>query len=144
MIKYQNQTRLLAAVDCIIFGFDGTTLKLLLVQRAIQPEKGRWSLMGGFVQPEEALDAAAVRTLNKLTGLDGVYMEQLGAFGTPHRDPMERTLSVAYFALIDMNHISMIKDQFRQISQRKPFCFILVCQLLLIKVNVYQRKVSYG
>ncbi len=102
MTKYQNQTRLLAAVDCIIFGFDGNALKLLLVQRAIQPEKGRWSLMGGFIQPAEDADTAALRILKKLTGLEGVYLEQLHTFSDPNRDPIERTLSVTYFALIDI------------------------------------------
>ena len=103
MTKYQHQTRLLAAVDCIIFGFDGSTLKLLLVQRAIQPEKGRWSLMGGFIPPNESSDVAAVRILKKLTGLEGVYLEQLYTFSDPARDPIERTLSVTYFALIDIH-----------------------------------------
>jgi ADP-ribose pyrophosphatase YjhB (NUDIX family) len=114
MTRYSRQTRMLVAVDCIIFGFDGQDLKLLLIKRGFDPEKGKWSLMGGFVQPEEALDAAAVRTLNKLTGLDGVYMEQLAAFGTPQRDPMERTLSVAYFALIDINlYKQQLSDEYK-------------------------------
>jgi len=103
MTKYQHQTRLLAAVDCIIFGFDGNTLKLLLVQRAIQPEKGRWSLMGGFISPNESADIAAIRILKKLTGLEGVYLEQLHTFSDMDRDPIERTLSVTYFALIDIH-----------------------------------------
>lgn len=103
MLKYSKQTRLLLAVDCLIFGFDGEVLKLLLIKRGFQPEKGNWSLMGGFVQDEESLDQAANRILKQLTGLDGVYLEQLSTFGEPHRDPMERTVSVAYFALIDIN-----------------------------------------
>ena len=103
MNKYPGETRLLVAVDCIIFGFDGSNIKLLLVQRGLQPKKGDWSLMGGFLQPEESLDDAANRILKKLTGLQGVYMEQLKAFGEPTRDPVERTVSVAYFALIDIN-----------------------------------------
>jgi 8-oxo-dGTP diphosphatase len=114
MTRYSRQTRMLVAVDCIIFGFDGQDLKLLLIKRGFEPEKGKWSLMGGFVQADEALDAAAVRTLNKLTGLDGVYMEQLAAFGTPQRDPMERTLSVAYFALIDINlYKQQLTDEYK-------------------------------
>lgn len=103
MTKYQKQTRFLAAVDCIIFGFDGQTLKLLLIQRGFEPEKGKWSLMGGFIQPDESTDAAAVRILKTLTGLEGVYLEQLFTFGEPTRDPIERTLSIAYFALIDIH-----------------------------------------
>ena len=103
MTKYQKQTRLLAAVDCIIFGFDGQTLKLLLIQRGFEPERGRWSLMGGFILPNEDPDSAANRILKSLTGLEGVYLEQLRIFGDPLRDPMERTLSIAYFALIDIH-----------------------------------------
>ncbi len=101
--RYPGQSHLLVAVDCIIFGFDGTNIKLLLVQRGLKPEKGKWSLMGGFLQARESLDDAANRVLRKLTGLEGVYLEQLQAFGDPSRDPVERTLSVAYFALIDIH-----------------------------------------
>lgn len=90
------------AVDCIIFGFDGQDLKLLLIQRGFEPEKGKWSLMGGFVKGHEDIEHAAERVLKQLTGLEGVYLEQLQAFGDPARDSMERTLSVAYFALIDI------------------------------------------
>ncbi|HKZ66423.1 MAG TPA: NUDIX domain-containing protein [Chitinophagaceae bacterium] len=103
MTKYQKQIRLLAAVDCIIFGFDGQTLKLLLIQRGFEPERGKWSLMGGFIQPDESSDAAAVRILKSLTGLEGVYLEQLAVFSEPRRDPIERTISMAYFALIDIH-----------------------------------------
>lgn len=102
MLRYSKQTRLLLAVDCIIFGFDGEVLKLLLIKRGFQPEKGNWSLMGGFVQGNESIDQAANRILKQLTGLEGVYLEQLYTFGDPNRDPMERTVSVAYFALIDI------------------------------------------
>ncbi|HVW59095.1 MAG TPA: NUDIX hydrolase [Puia sp.] len=103
MNRYPGETRVLVAVDCIIFGFDGNDIKLLLVQRGLKPEKGKWSLMGGFLQAEESLDQAANRILKKLTGLEGVYMEQLQTFSDPLRDPVERTLSVAYFALIDIH-----------------------------------------
>ncbi len=101
MTKYQNQTRLLVAVDCIIFGFDGETINLLLIHRGFEPEKNKWSLMGGFVQRNESSDEAANRILKSLTGLEGVYLEQLQTFSHPDRDPIERTISIAYFALID-------------------------------------------
>jgi ADP-ribose pyrophosphatase YjhB (NUDIX family) len=103
MRHYSKQTRVLAAVDCIIFGFDGEDIKILLIQRGFEPQKGSWSLMGGFVQPEESFEEAASRILKQLTGLDGVYLEQLYAFGNPERDPVERTISVAYFTLIDIH-----------------------------------------
>ena len=103
MQKYSKQTRLLLAVDCIIFGFDGDALKILLIKRGFQPEKGNWSLMGGFVLSNESLDQAASRILKQLTGLEGVYLEQLHTFGETQRDPIERTVSTAYFALIDIH-----------------------------------------
>lgn len=102
-MKYVGQSRTLVAVDCIIFGFDGQELKLLLIHRGFEPEKGKWSLMGGFLQADENLDMAASRILKQLTGLGNVYLEQLQSFGNPHRDPVERTISVAYFALIDIH-----------------------------------------
>ncbi|MDI3319581.1 NUDIX hydrolase [Pinibacter soli] len=103
MTGYSHQKRFLVAVDCIIFGFDGQQLKLLLIQRGFEPEKGKWSLMGGFVEKEESFEIAAGRVLHKLTGLENVYMEQLYAFSDPVRDPIERTASITYFALIDIN-----------------------------------------
>lgn len=110
MQRYSKQTRLLLAVDCIVFGFDGESLKLLLIKRDFEPQKGQWSLMGGFVQERESLDQAANRSLKQLTGLEDVYLEQLYAYGDPMRDPMERTVSVAYFALLNM------QDYQRQLS----------------------------
>ena len=101
--RYNRQNRMLVAVDCIIFGFDGQELKLLLIKRGFEPEKGRWSLMGGFVQPGERFETAAQRVLKQLTYLEDVYLEQLFAFGDPNRDPLERTASIAYFALIDIS-----------------------------------------
>jgi len=103
MTKYRKQNRLLAAVDCIIFGFDGESLRILLIRRGFEPHRGKWSLMGGFIQPEESADEAANRILKSLTGLEGVYMEQLQTFAEPNRDPIERTISIAYFALIDIH-----------------------------------------
>jgi 8-oxo-dGTP diphosphatase len=103
MTRYSKQTRMLVAVDCIIFGFDGTDLKVLLIQRGFEPEKGKWSLMGGFVQPEESSETAAARVLKKLTGLDNVYLEQLYALSDRNRDPLERVVSIAYFSLIDVH-----------------------------------------
>ena len=102
MKQYAAQTRMLVAIDCIIFGFDGKEMKLLLVKRGFQPRKGKWSLVGGFVQPKESLEKAAARVLKQLTGLKNVYMEQLQAFGEPRRDPVERTVSIAWFALLDI------------------------------------------
>ena len=102
MSLYSKQKRFLFAVDCIIFGYDGQELKLLVIQRGIEPLKGKWSLIGGFVKQDESAEDAASRLLKDLTGLDGLYMEQLHAFTEVDRDTEERTISIAYFALIDI------------------------------------------
>lgn len=103
MTNNTTETKMLLAVDCIIFGFDGENLKILLIKRGFEPEKDKWSLMGGFIKTGESLDEAANKILLQLTGLEGVYLEQLYAFGNPSRDPDERIVSVAYFALIDIH-----------------------------------------
>ncbi|WP_149244524.1 NUDIX hydrolase [Dyadobacter sp. 32] len=100
--QYESQTKCLVALDSIIFGFDGDELKLLLVKRGIEEERHTWSLMGGWVQPEESLEEASNRILFELTNLKDIYLEQLYTFGNPGRDPVERTVSVAYFALINV------------------------------------------
>jgi 8-oxo-dGTP diphosphatase len=102
IVKYKSHDRVLLAVDCIIFGFDGSQLKALLIKRGFEPEKGKWSLMGGFVSKNESADDAAARVLRQLTGLENVYMEQLHCFSDINRDPAGRVVSVAYFALINI------------------------------------------
>ncbi|MGA0557475.1 NUDIX hydrolase [Larkinella sp. VNQ87] len=96
--QYKQQHPYLVALDSIIFGFDGESLKVLLVKRGV--EEKTWSLMGGWLQPDESLEQAASRILFDLTGLTNVYLEQLHAFGNPDRDPIVRTVSVAYFSLV--------------------------------------------
>jgi 8-oxo-dGTP diphosphatase len=114
VIEYSSQPHCLVAVDCIVFGFDGGNLKILLVKRGIEPEKNKWSLIGGFVGATESTDDAAVRVLKRNTGLEGVYLEQYKVYGEPKRDPIERTLSIAYFALIDINkYQNQLNDDFQ-------------------------------
>jgi len=101
MDQYKNVDRIVVAVDSIIFGFDRENLKVLLIKRGFAPQKDRWSLMGGFLKREESLNDAAHRVLHKLTGLKDVYLEQLYGFGELNRDPVERTVSIAFYALIN-------------------------------------------
>ena len=105
---YSNNSQLYVAVDCIIFGYDilEKEIKLLLFKRIVEPAKGRWSLAGGFVNHNESLDDAASRILRKLTGLESVYMKQSYAYGETERDPGDRVISVAYFALIAIRDIN--------------------------------------
>ncbi|HRQ87372.1 MAG TPA: NUDIX domain-containing protein [Bacteroidia bacterium] len=87
-------------VDCVVFGFDGGDLQVLLIRRALEPFKDRWALPGGFVHLDETLDEAARRELEEETGLREVFLEQLHTFGAVDRDPRERVVSVAYYALV--------------------------------------------
>lgn len=113
MTRYQNQSRMLVAVDCIIFGFDGSEMKLLLIHRGFEPFLGKWSLMGGFVSPNQSADEAASKILAQLTGLTGVYLEQLHTYTDPVRDSQERTISITYFALIDIQQYEQqINDEY--------------------------------
>jgi 8-oxo-dGTP diphosphatase len=108
MKLYSNHPRHLVAVDCIIFGYDilEKEMKLLLFKRIIEPAKGKWSLAGGFVDENEGLDQAASRILRKLTGLESVYMKQSYCYGDTTRDPGDRVISTAYFALIAIRDIN--------------------------------------
>lgn len=87
-------------VDCVVFGLDDDELKVMLIQRRLEPFKGGWALPGGFVQGEETVDEAALRELREETGLKDVFLEQLYTFGALDRDPRERVVTVSYYALV--------------------------------------------
>lgn len=112
MNSYHKEEKVLLAVDCIIFGFDKKNLKILLIKRDFEPEKGKWSLMGGFLRPDETLDESANRVLHHLTGLSNVYLEQLRAYSALDRDPVGRTVSVSYYALINITEHTEINSNF--------------------------------
>ena len=86
-------------VDCVVFGLDQADLKVLLIQRKLEPFQHAWALPGGFVHVDETLDVAARRELAEEAGVTDVYLEQLYTFGELHRDPRERVVTVAYYAL---------------------------------------------
>jgi 8-oxo-dGTP diphosphatase len=91
--------------DIVIFTLHEHELKVLLVQRSNDPYRDSWALPGGFVNIDEDLDTAASRELREETGVSGVYLEQLYTFGDPHRDPRERVISVAYYALVPVDSV---------------------------------------
>ena len=91
------------AVDCVVFGVDEGDLKVLLIQRKLQPFQHAWALPGGFVRMEETLDEAARRELEEEAGVKDVYLEQLYTFGALDRDPRDRVVTVAYFALAKLS-----------------------------------------
>ena len=100
---YGEHSKVWLSVDCIVFGFDEGKLKILIGKRKMDPGRGEWSLYGGFVNADESVDDAASRTLFELTGLKRIYMRQIGAVGNVDRDPGERVVSIAYYALINVN-----------------------------------------
>jgi len=89
-------------VDCVVFGLDGEELKVLLIQRKLEPFKGQWALPGGFIAMDEDLEESARRELAEETGVKDLYLEQLGTYGQPGRDPRERVITVAYFAIVNL------------------------------------------
>lgn len=104
-IYYSHLSQFFVAVDCVIFTVANSKLKVLLVHRNFEPERGKWSLIGGFVDARESVDQAALRILHNLTGLRHVYVRQLRAFGEVERDPGARVVSVAYYSLLNYNNV---------------------------------------
>ncbi len=100
---YIQKDRMYVATDCIIFGFDSGTLKLLVFKRRVEPLAGEWSLIGSFVKLNEDVKEAAQRVLKEITGLENVYMEELRAYGSADRDPGFRCISIGQYALIRIN-----------------------------------------
>jgi 8-oxo-dGTP diphosphatase len=90
--------------DCVIFGFDESDLKVLLINRGIEPFKGRWALPGGFVRMDETSEEGAKRELFEEAGLKDIFIEQLYTFSDVERDPRGRVVSVAYFALVSLKN----------------------------------------
>lgn len=89
--------------DCVVFGLDDEDLKVMLIQRANEPFKGRWALPGGFARVGEALEETARRELQEETGLTNVFLEQLYTFSNPQRDPREHVVTVTYYALVNLS-----------------------------------------
>ena len=100
---YREHARHYVSVDCVSFGLHEGKLNILLIKRRMNPGRDQWSLMGGFVEDGESLEDAAQRVLHQLTGLENVYMDQVGTFGDPDRDPGARVISVAYCALLNFD-----------------------------------------
>lgn len=104
MAYHYEYARPALTVDCVIFGYEASasSLKVLLIRRKLPPFAGDWSLPGGFVQIEESVEAAAMRELKEETGVVDVFLEQLYTFGAVERDPRDRVVSVAYYALVSL------------------------------------------
>ena len=91
--------------DCVIFGFNGERLQVLLIERGIEPFKGRWGFPGGFLKMDETAEEGAKRELKEETGLENAYIQQLHTFSAPNRDPRERVITIAYYALVKIQEV---------------------------------------
>jgi 8-oxo-dGTP diphosphatase len=115
--------------DCVVFGHEGSTIKLILIKRAIEPFQGMWALPGGFVEMDETTEECAQRELEEETGLSGIELEQLHTFSKTDRDPRGRTVSVVYLAVTSLeNHKPKAGDdaadvQWFAIDQLPPLAF---------------------
>ena len=98
-----NFARAALTVDCVVFGLDESDLKVMLIQRDLPPFRGKWALPGGFVRLDETLEDAARRELQEETGLEKVFLEQLYTYGAVDRDPRERVVTVAWYALVRLS-----------------------------------------
>ena len=97
------------AVDVVLLAPSEGSLHTLVIQRLDHPFRLKWALPGGFIRMNEDLEAAAARVLREKAGLKGIFLEQLGTFGAPKRDPRTRILSVGYMALVDQERFSACK-----------------------------------
>lgn len=109
--NYNNEDKILVAVDCVLFGFERESLKVLLTRRIREPYQGKWSLIGGFLKKNETLHEAASRILYSHSGVKDIFMEQLYGFSDMKRDPMEGAISIAYSALINFEGQEKVSTQ---------------------------------
>ena len=91
--------------DCVIFGFDGNGLQVLLIERGIEPFKGKWAFPGGFLNMTETAKEGALRELKEETGLENAYIEQFNTYSDPDRDPRERVITIAHYALVRIQEV---------------------------------------
>lgn len=88
-------------VDVALVTADEGRLRAILLLRDDYPDRGKWSLPGGFVRMDESVDEAAARVLRSKVCISGIFLEQLYTFGRPDRDPRTRVITIAYYALVD-------------------------------------------
>ncbi len=142
-------SRAALTVDCVVFGLDEeNTLKVMLIKRKLPPFAGEWALPGGFVRVEESVDAAAKRELKEETGIENVFLEQLYTFGEVERDPRERVVTVAYYALVNLQDYDIHADtdasdaQWFAMNSLPPLAFDH-SQILQVAIARLQGKLRY-
>ena len=137
--------------DCVIFGFDGTKLNVLLIERGIDPFKGRWAFPGGFLKMDETALQGAKRELYEETGLKDAYIHQFHAFSGVDRDPRERVITIAYYALVNIKEVKGGDDaadaQWFAMDEIPPLAFdhddILAQALQALKEKIHFEPVGF-
>lgn len=144
---YNEHDKLYVAVDCIIFGFDEGELRVLMGKRKMDPGRGQWSLYGGFVGENESVDDAAKRVLYGLTGLENLYMKQVGAFGDVDRDPGNRVVSIAYYSMINVADYDQAQQEKHDVSwvniEHLPEMFSDHLQMVLKARRMMKEKIAH-
>lgn len=134
--------------DCVVFGFDGETLNLLLINRGIEPYKGCWALPGGFMKMDETAEEGALRELQEETGVKEIYIEQLQAFSTVDRDPRERVMTIAFLAFVRQEKYEVIagddaaKAQWFPIGELPELAFDHK-EIITVALNKLRWKMTY-
>ncbi len=133
--------------DCVLFGFDGRDLNVLLVERGKDPYKGRWAFPGGFLNMDETSGQCALRELKEETGVEGVHLEQLGTFSDVDRDPRGRVISVVYLAVVILSDHNPVagddaeKAQWFRVRDIPPLAFdhdlVMVTALERLKADIH-------
>lgn len=95
------------SIDCVVFGFDGEDLKVLLIERGAEPMKGHWALPGDLVRPEKGIDESANDILERLTGVKDIFLKQVHTFGKVDRHPLGRVVTIGYYALVDISKVDI-------------------------------------
>ncbi len=144
---YHLQEKSLVSIDNVIFGYHQEQLKLLLFPRNLEPEKGKWSLVGGWVNSTESVENAASRVLANITGLHNIFIEQVQVFSNPNRDSGGRVISVVFYALINIqnhNHqlVSLHNAQWWPVSDLPELIFDHQ-QMVFAALEKLRLKASY-
>jgi 8-oxo-dGTP diphosphatase len=141
------------SIDCVIFGFEKGNLEVLLIKRAIKPFQGRWALPGGFIMKNESVEAAAQRILKVTTGVEDVYLEEVGVFDGINRYPFWRVFTIAHFALVSPEKyllkpgVDTSAVQWFKLSELKDLPFdhneILEAALSKLRTRVRYRPIGF-
>lgn len=143
----------LVTVDCVIFGYDQSSLKVLVIKCKSEPFKGQYSLLGDIVFADESLDQSAIRILKQRAGLEDIYMEEVKAFSAQDRHPLDRVITVAYYSLmkIGQHEIKDAQDrelQWIDLSEAKDMAFdhdlILKTSIERLKVRLRDRPIGFN